>query len=236
MPVSYLPSSRAAFTIRPLVVRVAAMKLKITWTLTNGLPRQFWVMKLNRRCSTLFHLLVPGGKWLTVSFRPISSARYCKATFHRSVGGAVAVAPPAVSRDEQLGGAGKSLCPHLLPPAADAGGREVGGVMINADADPPLVIGHIIDAIRDRLAQFLVLKVVDAHVLQLAFGTPFATAVLEISHQFLLLRVDRDHRLPTLLQPRRLRVDELELGIAIGMLIAFARLAIGLQAVAGLTE
>src|ERR1035437_5209065 len=27
-------------------------------------------MKENNRCSTLFHLLVPGGKWQTVSLRP----------------------------------------------------------------------------------------------------------------------------------------------------------------------
>jgi hypothetical protein len=28
---------------------------------TKGLPRQFWLMKENKRCSILFHLLVPGG-------------------------------------------------------------------------------------------------------------------------------------------------------------------------------
>jgi uncharacterized protein (TIGR03435 family) len=31
-------------------------------TLMSGLPRQFWLMKENSRCSILFHLLVPGGK------------------------------------------------------------------------------------------------------------------------------------------------------------------------------
>ena len=108
--------------------------------------------------------------------------------------------------------------------------------MIDTYADPALVVGHVIDAVRDRLAQFLILEVVDANFLRLALGMPFATAVLEIPHQFLLFRVDRDHRLPTLLEPRRLRVDELELGITIGMLVAFARLAVGLQAVAGFVE
>jgi hypothetical protein len=28
----------------------------------QGVPRQFWEMKLNSRCSILFHLLVPGRK------------------------------------------------------------------------------------------------------------------------------------------------------------------------------
>ncbi len=46
----------------PVFVVVAAMRLTITSWLTSGLPRQFWVMKLNRRCSILFHLLAPGGK------------------------------------------------------------------------------------------------------------------------------------------------------------------------------
>ena len=31
----------------------------------SGRPRQFIVMNENSRCSILFHLLVPGGKWLT---------------------------------------------------------------------------------------------------------------------------------------------------------------------------
>jgi len=30
------------------------------------LPRQFWLMNENRRCSIRFHLLVPGGRWQTV--------------------------------------------------------------------------------------------------------------------------------------------------------------------------
>ena len=28
----------------------------------KGLPRQFWLIQAKRRCSILFHLLVPGGK------------------------------------------------------------------------------------------------------------------------------------------------------------------------------
>ena len=47
--------------VRPVVVVVAAMRLMMTSWLTSGLPRQLMLMKLNRRCSILFHLLVPGG-------------------------------------------------------------------------------------------------------------------------------------------------------------------------------
>jgi hypothetical protein len=46
------------------------MRLIINSWLISGLPRQFWLMKENKRCSILFHLLVPGGKWQTAISRP----------------------------------------------------------------------------------------------------------------------------------------------------------------------
>jgi hypothetical protein len=52
-------------TSRPVRVMVAAIGLIITSSEISGLARQLRLMKLNRRCSTLFHLLVPGGKWQT---------------------------------------------------------------------------------------------------------------------------------------------------------------------------
>ena len=45
---------------------VVAISWMMAWWLTSGLPRQFCVMKANSRCSILFHLLVPGGRWQTV--------------------------------------------------------------------------------------------------------------------------------------------------------------------------
>src|SRR5881397_4065876 len=41
------------------------MRFTTTARLTKGCPRQFCVMWQNIRCSILFHLLVPGGKWQT---------------------------------------------------------------------------------------------------------------------------------------------------------------------------
>ena len=40
------------------------------------------LIKENKRCSTLFHLLVPGGKWQTEISRPVSSANCCYSHFH----------------------------------------------------------------------------------------------------------------------------------------------------------
>jgi hypothetical protein len=41
------------------------------------LPRQLIVMNENKRCSVLFHLLVPGGKWQTVIGSLISLSNFC---------------------------------------------------------------------------------------------------------------------------------------------------------------
>src|ERR1019366_3634385 len=43
----------------PFFVVVPAMRLTITFRLVRGCPRRFLLMKANRRCSILFHLLVP---------------------------------------------------------------------------------------------------------------------------------------------------------------------------------
>src|SRR4051794_31330196 len=68
--------------VRPPSVAVFAIRLMITSWLTSGRPRQFWVMWQNIRCSILFHLLVPGGKWHTLILKPIASANSWIATFH----------------------------------------------------------------------------------------------------------------------------------------------------------
>src|SRR3954451_224762 len=71
-----------ALFLSPVLVFVLPIKFTTTARLTNGRPRQFSVIWQNMRCSILFHLLVPGGKWHTVIRNPISSASPCKATFH----------------------------------------------------------------------------------------------------------------------------------------------------------
>ncbi len=61
-----------------------------------------------------------------------------------------------------------------------------------------------------------------------AFRAIVGAAVLIIADQFLLLGIDRDDGLPRSLCRNDFRVDVLELGIPIGVLRAFVRLAIGL--------
>ena len=80
-----VPVSSSAVTVSPVRVVVAAMVLTMTSWLVRGLPRQFIEMWLNSRCSILFHLLVPGGRWHTVMVSPVSSARRANSVFHSRV-------------------------------------------------------------------------------------------------------------------------------------------------------
>ena len=64
-PVGYsFPSSSARIDSPPRVV-VLAISSTTASRPTSGRPRQFSVIQQNIRCSILFHLLVPGGKWHT---------------------------------------------------------------------------------------------------------------------------------------------------------------------------
>ena len=58
-------------TVSPVAVVVAAMVLMMTSWLVSGRPRQFRVIWENSRCSILFHLEVPGGKWQQVISSPV---------------------------------------------------------------------------------------------------------------------------------------------------------------------
>ncbi len=108
--------------------------------------------------------------------------------------------------------------------------------MVDADIDPALVPRHIVDAIRDGLAQLWIDEVVGANLLWLTLRAPFSAAILEIADQLLLLRIHRDHRLASSLELFRAGVDELELRIAIGMRFALQSLLVALQAVTHFLE
>ena len=65
-----------------------------------------------------------------------------------------AVAAAAIGGDQQPARRRDSArCPMSLPPAADALDREGGGVVVDADADPALVGGDVVDAVGLGLAQ-----------------------------------------------------------------------------------
>jgi hypothetical protein len=61
------------------------MVCTMTSWLVRGLPRQFMVMWEKSRCSILFHLEVPGGKWHAVISSPVSRARAASSVFQARV-------------------------------------------------------------------------------------------------------------------------------------------------------
>jgi hypothetical protein len=86
-----------------------------------------------------------------------------------------------------------------------------------------------VNSIGRGAAKLLDQKVVHTHFLGIALGTPFAASVLEIAHEFLLLRVDGNHRLVLGQGCLDRRVDEAELSVAVGIVGAVRGLAIGSQ-------
>src|SRR5262249_26556722 len=147
-----------------------------------------------------------------------------------SVAGTVATS--AICGDQQLGRRRIQRATHLAPPTSNRFDSKVGRVVMCAAPSPARVRRQIIHAVGDRFPQFLVHEIMDVDLGRFPLRPPFLADILEISHEFLLFRVHRDHRLATLLEPANLTGDVLELGIAVRMLAALTRLAITLQAVA----
>jgi hypothetical protein len=61
---------------------------------------------------------------------------------------------PHPRRDHQVPGARVGGVSGAVPPAADGGDGERGGVVVGAHVGPAHVRGQVVDAVRDRLAEF----------------------------------------------------------------------------------
>ena len=120
--------------------------------------------------------------------------------------------------------------PRLLE---DVTRRRGPSVLVASDthADPGLVAGHVVDAVRNSLPARVARKIVDAHRVWLARRLPFPPMIPEVPDQLLLLGVDRDDRLPARQEPSRRGIDVLELCVAVGVRGSFLTFAQGLQAV-----
>src|ERR1035437_4863922 len=173
------------------------------------------------RCSILFHLLVPGGKWPTETAISVSSAHLC-----------AALTPAPVGHNQQLPRFRIRYRSHLTPPAAYRLHRKLRRIVIGSYAHPALIAGQIVDSIRSRLALLLIWEIMHSHLLRTAFELPFAAPILIIAHQFFLLGVDRNHRRSSLLKRLCLLIDMLKLRIPIRMTGPLPRFPIRLQAVA----
>src|SRR5215213_3351555 len=101
---------------------------------------------------------------------------------------------------------------------------------VQARPAPPNAGTKHIDAVGRHLAQLGEGEIVHPDRFGLALGAQLAAAVLEVSDEFFLLRVDRDRRLAGGLPGLHPHVDVFELGVAVGVARALAGLAVGLQA------
>ncbi len=131
-------------------------------------------MKATRRCSISFHLLVPGGGWLTGILRPISSASGWSSQFQSR--SRRPVLPPSfakmlIERARVRGG------PEFTPPAAERVDGEGSRVVVYADAALPDVAPDVVHAVGDRLAERVIDEGVHAHPFRLAFRTPLTPGV-----------------------------------------------------------
>src|SRR5918996_1237247 len=143
-----------------------------------------------------------------------------------------AVAATGIGGDQQRPRPRIRLSAHDRPPARDRAHPEPGGIVIDADADPALVATEIVYAVGNGLALLRHEKVVDAHWLGGPSGAPGAARILEVAHELLLLRVDRNDWLGPSVQGPREGCQIPKLGVPVGMLSPLAFLPIGLQPVA----
>ena len=63
--------------------------------------------------------------------------------------------------------------------------------MIDPDADPTLIAGQVVHPVRNRLAEFLILEVMDVDFLRFPLRLPFLSRVLEFpTNSFFFVSTD----------------------------------------------
>src|ERR1700761_1673675 len=118
-----------------------------------------------------------------------------------------------------------------IEPEPNAVDGELPGIMVDSKADVAVVGANVVDPVGDDFAQFLVLEIVGVDLDRPTLRAIVAAAVLVLAEQFLLLRVDRYHRLILRLKRLDFGVDVFKLGVAIGMFAAFLGLAVGMATI-----
>src|SRR5437667_1442259 len=144
---------------------------------------------------------------------------------------AISVAAPAVRADEHLPRARVVPTAKYAPPSSDTLHREFGRVVGHSHIHHPLVAIHIISSVRNGHPLPQTRKIVNLHLRGLALLPPFSAWILEFPHPFLLLGVDRNHRLALGQKPLRGLVEVAKLSVALGMRSSLLVLDVGLQRV-----
>ena len=145
---------------------------------------------------------------------------------------ATPITPAAIRCDQQFPCVLVTVPAHLAPPPPDGLGGEARRIVIDAHADPALILSQIVDPIGNRFPQLRVGKVMHQNVDRLPARLPFAPGRPEVPDQFFLLGVHRNRGLTTLLKVLHLSIEMFKLRIPIWVIRTFLRFAIALQTVA----
>jgi hypothetical protein len=140
-------------------------------------------------------------------------AKPLQLVFPGSPGGRVAAT--GVGEDEQMLLAGVTLASLPLPPSADGSNGESRGLVRDADEHGAAVGVEIVNAIENGNAVRLGAKVMVVHCCGRAI--PLGAGVLEVAHQFPLLGVGADHRIPLSAETATQFADVGELRLAQGV-------------------
>src|SRR2546428_414624 len=103
--------------------------------------------------------------------------------------------------------------------------------MIYPYVHPAFIRGQIIHAIRNHLSQERIYKVMNIDLFGVSLGVPLAAGIFKGPDQLLLLGIHRDNGLFGTLKALDTLTHVVELRIAVWVGCAFARLAVGLQAI-----
>ena len=146
------------------------------------------------------------------------------------------VTPAAIGSNQEALARFVIVLSQLRPPQANGRHREFCRVMTDPNRDDGFIAVNIVDAVRHDFAFLLIEKIVRISFPRVALGLVFSPAIALVAQLFLLLRVDGDGRLTPAFPGFHARSNMRELRVAIGVLVAFARFSIALEAVSQLPQ
>ena len=128
----------------------------------------------------------------------------------------ISVTAPRIGQDHELRGVRVGHTPALLPPLRNRRDGKLRCIGRRADIDRPRVAPRVIDAIRHSPAEGVSQAIMHVDLFRLL--APRLASILKVAKQCLLLGIDADDRPPSRCPGRFLRLNVLELGIAVRML------------------
>ena len=142
-----------------------------------------------------------------------------------------AIAPPAVGRNQDLGGRRIEPLTFLAPPSPDGRHRKRSRVVIRPDIDEPGVAPDVVDAIGIGTRHVGRGKIMPTNLPRLFRGKPLLASVIVVADEFFLLRIHRDHGAALRQASFHRGIDVPKLRVAVRMVSPLLRLPVALETV-----